>query len=101
MALVIRIISGEGAILHLLIMEQHDQKRRKIMRTMRRTDCIISNFVCQDCGKVLMFPRNHGRQRKKNHIKDIYCPYCRDVRKFHEVTYKDSYVTADGLVIYS
>lgn len=71
------------------------------MRTVRRTDCVISNFVCPDCKKVMMLPRNHGRQRKKNHIKDIYCPFCKEVKKFHEVTYKDCFETEEGKVIYS
>lgn len=68
---------------------------------MRRSNCVISNFVCPECKRVIQLPRQHGRQRKKNHIKDIYCPYCKEIRKFQEVTYKCSFETEDGKIIYS
>lgn len=32
----------------------------------------ISNFICPECGLNFPLPRNHGRQRKNGHIKDIY-----------------------------
>ena len=68
---------------------------------MKRSGCLISNFVCPECKKIVPLPRNHGRQRKKNHIKDIYCPFCKEVRKFTEITYKHIYEMEDGRVIYS
>ena len=49
--------------------------------------CVISNFVCQECGTVVPLPRNHGRQRENGHVKDIWCPKCKCVSKFKEVKY--------------
>lgn len=60
----------------------------------------ISNFVCPECETIVPLPRVK-KQREKKHIKDIYCPGCRKVRKFVEITRKDYYVTLEGNVIYS
>lgn len=61
--------------------------------------CVISNFVCVECGDVLPLPRNHGRQRKNGHVKDIWCPKCKEVTKFKEIKYKQHFQTMDGTMI--
>ena len=44
-----------------------------------------SNFICPECGLVMPLPRFCGQQRKKNHIKDLWCPRCREEKKFKEL----------------
>lgn len=61
----------------------------------------ISSFVCEDCGGVMPLPRIHGKQRAKGHIKDVYCPICKEVKKFKEIGYKENYRNMAGEVIYS
>lgn len=65
-----------------------------------RRGCVISRFVCSDCGTIIPLPRNHGRMRKKGHIKDLYCPVCKVVKKCEEIMYKDYYRNIDGDIIY-
>lgn len=65
----------------------------------RRNYVTMSNFVCTECEMEMRLPRLHGNQRKKRHIKDIYCPKCKEVRKFVEYRYKECYKTIDGEVI--
>ena len=60
---------------------------------------VISNFICPECGLNFPLPRNHGRQRKNGHIKDIYCPKCDKIQKFREYKYKQVYKTLDGEII--
>lgn len=43
-----------------------------------------SMLVCSSCGGRFPIMRNHGERRKKGHIKDIWCPYCKTDRKFIE-----------------
>ena len=59
----------------------------------------ISNFICPECCLNFPLPRNHGRQRKNGHIKDIYCPKCDKIQKFREYKYKQGYKTLDGEII--
>ena len=57
------------------------------MRKQRFMD--LSNFICPVCGKSFPIMRNHGQQREKGHIKDIWCPYCKEDRKFKEIRKRD------------
>lgn len=50
---------------------------------------VISYLICPRCGNSFPIPRNKGRQRKKNHIKDIWCPFCGRVEKMKEIRYND------------
>ena len=60
----------------------------------------MSSFVCPDCNKViLMLPRNHNR-REKGHIKDLFCPWCKDVRKCLEIRDMETYKTMSGEIIF-
>lgn len=65
----------------------------------RKRWSVTSIFVCPECGLELPIPRNHGKQREKGHIKDLYCPICNKIQKFTEYTYKQCYKTLDGQVI--
>lgn len=64
-------------------------------------ECVISTLVCPECGMEIPIPRNHGRQREKGHIKDIYCPKCREVKQCKEIKYSEFYRNLDGEIVYS
>lgn len=49
----------------------------------RKKHIPISYFHCPDCGNIMPLPRVH-KQREKGHIKDLFCPYCKDMRKMIE-----------------
>ena len=51
----------------------------------RRWNGTMSILVCPDCAIRLTVPRCKGKQREKGHIKDEWCPRCKEVRKFVEV----------------
>ena len=46
-----------------------------------RRNYTISYFVCPECGNTFPLPRNKDAQRKKKHIKDLYCVFCNKVVK--------------------
>ena len=60
---------------------------------------VISTFICSECKTKIPLPRSCGNQRKKNHIKDLYCPTCKNIKKFIEYNYKEYYKTLDGEII--
>jgi len=51
---------------------------------MGRKNFTISDFYCTECGTDMPLPRVKN-QREKGHIKDIYCPKCKQIKKFVEV----------------
>ena len=65
----------------------------------RRKYKVTSLFVCPDCGTEIPLPRLHCAQRKKGHIKDLYCPVCKDIKEFREYKYKEFYKNLDGEII--
>ena len=67
---------------------------------MRKTSYTISNLVCPECGHTFPIPRRKGSQRKQEHIKDIWCPYCRKVQKTIEYQNSGGIRTLAGTVIY-
>lgn len=67
---------------------------------MRANRFEISKFVCPECGNEFPIPRPKARRRKKDHIKDLYCPFCKQVVKTVEVREKDRYTSIDGSVVY-
>lgn len=71
----------------------------EIMACNKRKPMTTSLFVCSECGQEMFLPRIHGFQREKGHIKDIYCFKCKDVKKFKEYKYKESYRNLDGDII--
>lgn len=44
----------------------------------------ISQCVCPDCNNIFPIPRRKNRRREKQHIKDLWCPYCKEVKKMVE-----------------
>lgn len=59
----------------------------------------LSMFICPSCGKPFPIMRNHGQHRERNHIKDIWCPYCKSDQKFKEVK-RGEMVMMNGEVVY-
>ena len=51
----------------------------------------MANFISHDCyciycgNKGISVVRNNGRMRKKGHLKNLYCVYCRRVTRHYEV----------------
>ena len=58
----------------------------------------LSTFVCPCCNKTFPIMRSHGKQRERGHIKDIWCPFCKEERKFMEIRRKDYYTTEYGVI---
>lgn len=53
-----------------------------------------SRFICCKClneNCIAQGIQRGGKQREKNHIKDLYCVICNDVEKSIEVRYCDNY----------
>ena len=44
-----------------------------------------TELVCLKCGNVMTILRKSLKQKKVGHIKDMYCPYCKEQVKFFEV----------------
>lgn len=44
----------------------------------------VSIFICTQCGISFPIPRKNGKQRQKNHIKDLYCYKCNKIQKMIE-----------------
>ena len=68
-----------------------------IMKKKRFMD--LSLFICPECSKSFPIMRNRGESRKRGHIKDIWCPYCKANRKFKEIRHTD-YANINGNIIY-
>lgn len=45
----------------------------------------ISRCVCTNCGLIFPIPRKKSAAREKGHIKDIWCPSCKEISKFFEI----------------
>lgn len=43
----------------------------------------IQQLLCLECGNLVPITRNHNR-REDNHIKTMYCPYCKKNTNFIE-----------------
>ena len=59
----------------------------------------ISRFKCQCCGNYFPLPRMKNRKREKNHIKDLWCPYCKCITKTKEIRDFDCYKNYYGEII--
>ena len=59
-----------------------------------------STFICPVCNNRIPLMRPHGKPRERGHIKDMWCPFCKDDRKFKEIRRTDYFVTMSGEVIY-
>lgn len=56
----------------------------------------ISRCHCPQCGGVMPIPRKPGRSRERNHIKDMFCPYCGMVVKMVEEREDDAFFNYYG-----
>ena len=50
-----------------------------------------TELVCLNCGNVMTIQRKILKQQKVGHIKDMYCPYCKDLVKFFKVRDIDAF----------
>ena len=44
----------------------------------------LSQMKCERCGGMMPVRRRRGRLRKKNHIKTMWCPWCKRVTQHRE-----------------
>ena len=51
----------------------------------RRNDNVIMSYQCKYCGNKVTVPRQLGRLRGVGHIKDMWCPFCKENSKFIEI----------------
>lgn len=66
-------------------MAHEDVSRAGIEIIRKRNDVYIAIYRCSCCGSEVTVPRQKGRKRGVEHIKDLWCPYCKETRKFVEV----------------
>ena len=57
---------------------------------MRSHEFTISDFICPKCNHKQSLPRKKGKQREKGHIKNIYCPFCKEKTQHVEIRAFDS-----------
>lgn len=58
----------------------------------------ISNFICPKCGGTFPLPRAKSMRRNKGHIKDLWCPFCKEIVKTKEVRNIDMYRSMSGKI---
>ena len=51
----------------------------------------MTELLCSNCGEIFPIQRKNGKGHKMNHIKDMYCPFCKKVSKFIELVDRDLY----------
>ena len=56
----------------------------------------ISDMLCPVCKHTFPIPRNKNARRPRGHIKDLYCPFCKDVRKMIEYQPSQAKFTMSG-----
>lgn len=66
---------------------------------MKRKNYVISYFICKKCENLFPLPRLKNHQRENGHVKDIWCPYCKQESKFLEIKDKQIYKTMFGDII--
>ena len=52
----------------------------------------LSNLVCLECGNIFTIPRRRRKHRSDGHIKDLWCPFCKNVNKHYEIQNIDSFL---------
>lgn len=50
---------------------------------------VMTELICTGCGEIISIQRKYNKLKLIGHIKDMYCPYCKDNRKFIEIVDKD------------
>lgn len=51
---------------------------------MKRKTYNISTCICPDCGNQMYVPRKAGQTRNKGHQKNLWCPYCKEIKTMRE-----------------
>lgn len=59
----------------------------------------ISQFKCKECGSMFPLPRAKARKRKEGHIKDLWCPFCKQKVKTIEYKPNTIYKTMSNEII--
>lgn len=52
---------------------------------MRKRRFEISRLFCPVCENKFPIPRRKDKRRKNGHKKDIWCPYCKEVKTMIEI----------------
>ena len=50
----------------------------------KRGNMYTSYMTCSECGKQFPIMRCRGNMREKGHLKDMWCPFCKQDVKFIE-----------------
>lgn len=66
------------------------------MRSKRGQSFTISTFICPECGQRFPLPRPSRSQRERGHIKDLWCPKCKEIQKFIEIRESDFVINQEG-----
>lgn len=52
---------------------------------------VKTDLICGVCGYIQSIQRRKARKQKELHIKDLYCPMCKEDTKFIELVDADIY----------
>ena len=52
---------------------------------MKQTRLASTDLICLECGYINTIIRRGDRLKVDEHVKDIYCPVCKEDRKFLEL----------------
>lgn len=63
---------------------------------MKRCQFTISQCICPDCKNKFPIPRKISKQREKGHLKDIWCPFCKETKTMLEIRESDTYLNSIG-----
>ncbi len=59
---------------------------------MRSGSFDLSSLICLECGNIFTIPRRRRKHRADGHIKDLWCPICKEVRKHYEIQNIDNFL---------
>ena len=59
---------------------------------MKKGSFDFRSLVCLECGNIFTIPRKNVRTKSNGHIKDLWCPICKNVNKHYEVRDIDSFL---------
>lgn len=52
---------------------------------MKKGCFVATDLVCLECGNVFTISRRENRLKSSGHIKDLWCPKCKNITKHYEV----------------
>ena len=50
----------------------------------RKAEFVVSYLVCPECEGRVTVPRKKKRLRERDHVKTMWCPFCKKMRDFVE-----------------